>query len=87
VNLKLRRLILFVFILSSRANAQYVEIDSLKRVLDITKTTTVKANQYNKLADLYKEINPDSTLFYAHKAGVISSKANYTSGLATSHIN
>jgi len=87
VNLKLHRLILFVFILSSRANAQYVEIDSLKRVLDITKTTTVKANQYNKLADLYKEINPDSTLFYAHKAGVISSKANYTSGLATSHIN
>jgi len=52
-----------------------------------TKIDTVKVNQYNKLADLYKEVNPDSTFLYAQKAMVISLKKEYRFGLATAYVN
>jgi tetratricopeptide (TPR) repeat protein len=68
-------------------NAQYIQIDSLKKVLKSTKTDTSKVNQYNKIADLYKEINPDSTLFYAQKATILSLKKGYTAGFAVACIN
>jgi tetratricopeptide (TPR) repeat protein len=64
-----------------------VQIDSLKRVLVHTKIDTSKVNHYNTVADLYKEIDPDSTLFYAQKAAVISIKTNFTFGLATAYVN
>ncbi|KUJ59340.1 hypothetical protein AR687_23305 [Flavobacteriaceae bacterium CRH] len=67
--------------------AQSTEIDSLQHVLRVTKADTAKVNQYNVIADLYKEINPDSTLFYAQKAVVLSTKANYNFGLATAFMN
>ena len=69
VNSKFR---LTVFLLFSFAGgiafAQNAQIDSIRNILRFTKADTVKVNQYNIIADLYKEINPDSTLFYAQKA-------------------
>ncbi|MEP6929257.1 MAG: tetratricopeptide repeat protein, partial [Flavobacterium sp.] len=88
MNLQFRLILLLVFILSCRiCKAQNVQIDSLKNVLSITKTDTAKVSQYNKLADLYKEINPDSTLFYANKATALSVKTGYDFGLATANMN
>jgi tetratricopeptide (TPR) repeat protein len=88
VSQKLRIIVFFFFILTGAiSNAQNTEIDSLKRILIHTKIDTSKVIQYNKIADLYKEINPDSTLFYAQKASVISQKLNFTFGLATAFVN
>ena len=67
--------------------SQNKDIDSLKRVLRVVKIDTSKVNLYNHLADKFKEINPDSTSFYADKATVLSKKIDYGFGLATSFIN
>ncbi len=48
---------------------------------------TVKADRYNKIADLYKEIDPDLTFSYAQKAIIISLKKEYHFGLATAYVN
>ncbi len=88
MNQKLRLIIFFFFILTGQvSNAQNAKIDSLKRVLIYTKIDTSKVNEYNKIADLYKEINPDSTLFYAQKAASLSLKSDFTFGLATAYVN
>jgi tetratricopeptide (TPR) repeat protein len=67
--------------------AQQTEIDSIKRVLRVTKIDTAKVNLYNKLADKFKESNPDSTGVYANKAALLSQKVKYNFGLASSFIN
>jgi tetratricopeptide (TPR) repeat protein len=59
----------------------------LKRVLIVTKIDTAKVNLYNKVADKFKELNPDSTGVYANKAAIFSQKIKYKFGLASSHIN
>ncbi|RZJ56187.1 MAG: tetratricopeptide repeat protein [Flavobacterium sp.] len=88
MKLKLRLILFLVLILFCGINhAQNVQIDSLKSVLNITKADTAKVNHYNKLADLYKEINPDSTLFFANKAALLSIKTDYNFGLATANVN
>ncbi|MES2574662.1 MAG: tetratricopeptide repeat protein [Bacteroidota bacterium] len=69
------------------SNAQNVQIDSLKRIMRHTKIDTTRINQYNTIANLYKEINPDSTLFFAQKAFALSSKTNFSFGLATAYMN
>ncbi len=85
---KLLRIIFFFFFLAGQfSNAQNAKIDSLKRVLIYAKIDTSKVNEYNKIADLYKEINPDSTLFYAQKATNLSLKSDFTFGLATAYVN
>lgn len=71
----------------SCANAQNFQIDSLKRVLNVAEIDTVKANIYNHLASRFQESNPDSTLFYADKATVLSTKIDYGFGIANSEIN
>ena len=68
-------------------HSQNKDIDSLKRVLRVAKIDTSKVNLYNHLADKFKEINPDSTSFYADKATLLSKKIDYGFGLATSYIN
>lgn len=67
--------------------SQKSEIDSLKRVLSVSKADTSKVNLYNHLADKFKESNPDSTAFYANKAKSLSSKTGYGFGLASAYIN
>lgn len=88
VNLKLRLTVFLLFsFIGGIANAQNNQIDRLQRILRVTKIDTAKVNHYNTIADLYKEINPDSTLFYAQKAAVLSTKTGYNFGLATAFTN
>ena len=51
------------------------------------KTDTAKVNTYNRLADQFKNSNPDSTRFYAMKAAVMALKISYNIGLANAYIN
>ena len=64
------KIILYSFILfiGHTTWSQQATIDSLKRVIRVTKTDTAKANIYNHLAFEYKESNPDTTFYYAKKA-------------------
>ncbi|NHM06485.1 tetratricopeptide repeat protein [Flavobacterium sp. CYK-4] len=61
--------------------------DSLKRVFLIAKTDTAKVNILNKMADAFKESNPDSTSFYALKAEALAKQARYDFGVASAYIN
>lgn len=79
--------LLFAILICGVCNAQNVQIDSLKRVLGAAVKDTVRINLYNKIADQYKQINPDSTLFYAKKAAFFSGKAGYPFGLASAYTN
>lgn len=67
--------------------AQQKEIDSLKRMLMVSKVDTVKVNLSNKISNRYKESNPDSTALYAQQAIVLAQKINYGFGLANGHLN
>ena len=62
-------------------------IDSLKNILPSIKSDTAKVNLLNNIADKFKELNPDSTAYYASKANVLSQKINYNFGLANSYVN
>jgi signal transduction histidine kinase/tetratricopeptide (TPR) repeat protein len=72
-------------------------VDSLKTLIASslngqTGPDSVSINRLNKLAANYFESNPDSTLFYGHKAIDLSRKINYKAGLAnglvqTAHAN
>ena len=67
--------------------SQQTTIDSLKRVYKVTKIDTAKVGVLNKLASEFKEINPDSTSFYANKALLLSAKLNYGFGQANGEVN
>lgn len=83
------KIILFLLVAfsSNFCVSQNTEIDSLKRVLRVAKTDTLKVNLFNKIADNYKASYPDSTLFYAKKATVLAQKIDYPFGLGQSYIN
>ena len=67
--------------------AQGQNIDSLKRVIAASKIDTAKVNSYNKLANEFREINPDSVLFYAKTALTLSQKNRYAFGEASALMN
>ena len=67
--------------------AQQKEIDSLKRVLIVSKSDSARVNIFNHLANQFKEINPDSIDIYATKAKALSEKIGFDFGLANSFIN
>ena len=79
--------LIFAIVFCNLCNAQQIKIDSLKRVLRVAKTDTARINCYNNLSNLYKESNPDSTVFYAQKAASQSQSINYGLGLANAYIN
>ncbi len=83
------RLLLFIclIILYFDGFSQNIKIDSLKRVLKVTRIDTTKVNIFNTIADAFKETNPDSTSFYAEKAAVLSKKVKYGFGMANSYMN
>lgn len=90
MNQKVHLKIFFLFLLIcaiSNGQSTQIQIDSIKRLIEVAKVDTVKVNQYNKIADLYKEINPDQTFLYAQKALAISLKKEYHSGLANAYLN
>ncbi len=81
-------LFLFLWVVQfAFSQTQSTSIDSLKRILPYSKNDTARVNLYNTIADKYKELNPDSTTFYATKATLLSQKVNYNFGLANSYIN
>jgi tetratricopeptide (TPR) repeat protein len=67
--------------------AQSASIDSLKKVLITIKIDTAKVNTLNMLADNYKNIDSDSTAYYAKKALTQSTKIKYDFGIANAFIN
>ncbi|WP_284653621.1 tetratricopeptide repeat-containing sensor histidine kinase [Flavobacterium terrisoli] len=71
----------------TKSYSQNTTIDSLKRVIRITKIDTSKVNIYNQLAFEFKESYPDSSLYYALKAKGLSRKIGYHSGLANGTVN
>lgn len=80
--------ILLIFILTSTfCVAQNPVIDSLKKVIQVTKIDSAKVNTYNAIADKYKESYPDSTAFYALKATSLAKKINYNFGIANAFMN
>ncbi len=80
--------ILLIFILSSTfCIAQNQVIDSLKKVIQVTKIDSAKVNTYNTIADKFKESYPDSTAYYALKASALAKKTNYNFGIANAFMN
>jgi hypothetical protein len=68
--------IFFIFSISY-GQGTYSPEDSLKQILKFSKIDTVQVNLLNKIADKFKESNPDSTIFYTRKAAVLATKINY----------
>jgi tetratricopeptide (TPR) repeat protein/anti-sigma regulatory factor (Ser/Thr protein kinase) len=77
----------FMLVFMTNLFAQNKSIDSLKKVLKTVKIDTARVNSYNALADLYKNIDPDSTLFFSQKAMVLATKTKYDFGIANAYIN
>ena len=78
---------LLLFVVGAFAFAQQPAIDSLKRVLKVSKIDTAKVNLYNALAHQFRENNPDSTHFYAGKALSLARASKYNFGIANAFIN
>lgn len=72
---------------SGLVQSQHTPADSLKRIVRDTKVDTVRVNAYNHLANLYRENNPDSTLFFAEQAEKLSKSSDYGFGLASAYQN
>jgi len=86
---KVQIFIFFIFLLGfyEFSYAQNQTIDSLKRVVAASKIDTAKVNAYNVLANQFREIHPDSVLFYANKATILSKKNQYEFGIASALMN
>jgi tetratricopeptide (TPR) repeat protein len=87
----LKKIYFYFFILLFFAKpdlfAQNESIDSLKKVLKTIKIDTARVNTLNMLADMYKNIDADSTAAYAKKALIQSTKIKYDFGIANSYVN
>lgn len=80
-------LFLCMLLFSSSCFAQKSPTDSLIKMLKRTENDTAAVNLCNKIADKFKEVNPDSTIFYAKRATSLSIQSDYVFGLANSYIN
>ncbi len=50
------------------------QIDSLKLKIGQTQNDSIKAETYNKIAEIYENSSPDSTIYYAEKALILAEK-------------
>jgi tetratricopeptide (TPR) repeat protein len=66
--------------------AQTKQIDSLKEVLRTAKEDTNKANTLNSLAREFRNSNPDTSVYFAKEALLISEKNNFNKGIAESYL-
>ena len=62
------------FILFTSARAQPPDIDSLRKEVSLSKNDSVKLFLYTMLAEVYNEIRPDSSLYFAEKLLTLSRK-------------
>jgi len=79
--------IVFALSASGFVTAQNHPADSLKRIVRNAQEDTVRVNAYNHLSNLYRENNPDSTLYFGKKAQSLAQKSDYGFGLASSYQN
>ncbi|MGL2967495.1 tetratricopeptide repeat-containing sensor histidine kinase [Flavobacterium sp. XGLA_31] len=80
-------LLLFCLAYSPLVLSQNSTLDSLRRVIRITKIDTAKVNIYNHLAFEMKESHIDSSFYYAVKAISLARKIHYTFGEANGEVN
>ena len=79
--------LIVILTFSTVSQAQNAKIDSLKRIIKVTKIDTSRINLYNQIADEYKVINPDSTRAFALKASSLSNQKKFEFGQASSFVN
>lgn len=77
----------FILAQSHSCWSQNKTIDSLKRVIKVTKTDTAKVNIFNHLAFEMKESHIDSSLYYAVKAIGLARTIHYEYGQANGEVN
>ncbi|SCX79450.1 tetratricopeptide repeat-containing sensor histidine kinase [Flavobacterium caeni] len=80
-------LAILFFAVGWSAWSQQTEVDSLKRVLAVTRIDTAKVNLYNALAYQFRETNVDSAQTYAGKALALAQQKKYFLGIAHAHLN
>ncbi|MES2427864.1 MAG: sensor histidine kinase [Bacteroidota bacterium] len=75
-------LILFVGFISSGSQAQISsKIDSLQRILNVTKEDSIKTNLYIDIGKEYAKTNAQVAIKYYHRAGELSKKIKYANGV------
>ncbi len=79
--------LLLLLLITKLAFSQNRAIDSLKRVLKVSKIDTSRVAIYNNIANEFKNINPDSTAYYGTKANELALKNDFELGQATAQIN
>jgi hypothetical protein len=74
---------LIIFSLSGITQNDSLKIDPLKKILVTEKEDTNKVNAFLQLCDI--QGRPDSAIFYANQALLLSQKINYQKGEAEQH--
>ena len=82
-----RVIYLFTFLYTLIGFSQESSIDSLIQRNKTISDDIEKIDNWNKIADLYKVKQPDSTQLYAQKALVLADKLDYSDGQATAFMN
>ena len=83
-------IVFYLLLLSQFSNtclAQTKQIDSLKILISKAKNDSTKVDNINLLSKNYFSIDPEISLQYSNNAKEISSKINYTKGLALAYKN
>ena len=66
--------------------AQLINIDSLQNVITNAKEDSNKVNSLNALAMELRNNNPDTAIYYAKQALVVSEKIKFTKGIAEAYL-
>ena len=82
--MKLQKNILFIFLflIPFFCFAQDAKIDSLKKVIAVSKDDTSKVNTLNELSKVIRTAKPLETIRYGKEAIELATKLNYKKGLA-----
>jgi tetratricopeptide (TPR) repeat protein len=76
-----------ICLLSITCVGQSGKTDSLNRMLKVVRVDSAKANIYNHLAVHWREVSPDSSLYYANRAAQLSNKIGFGLGVSNADIN
>ncbi len=76
----MKKALLFLFMLPAAVNAKVARIDSLLRVLELSKTDTDRVNIYNELSRATIEIDSLQALQYANRAIALAERTGYVKG-------
>lgn len=76
---------LLIFLFSTQAYSQNIEIDSLKKLLSVEKKDSVKVNILLGLSQEFFSSGPEEAINYATQARDLADKINYTDGKARAY--